>query len=218
MSEPIQRDAETAINNLAPARRVRGRWLRRFEHAFVFFVLLNIIFIVTPISAWVFKSLDCQDDLRKADYIICLGGNPNRIIESARLLNEGWADKLIVSNHGRFADDMRDVAVEWGADPARIIVDRNSFTTRDHPQGAREAAKLDPSKDICIIVTNYTHMKRSRACFVHAGYEHIIMQEPRWERRGRAPEESSWKSRFLIYPQLVYESAAWLEYKLRGAL
>ncbi|MBK8267974.1 MAG: YdcF family protein [Planctomycetes bacterium] len=92
------------------------------------------------------------------------------------------------------------------------------FTTRDHPAGVRTAAGLDPEKDTVIIVTSYSHLRRARACFEHAGYKHIIMQEPRWERRCRAPEETGWKSRFLIYPQLVYEAAAWIEYKCRGVL
>ncbi|HWL94744.1 MAG TPA: YdcF family protein [Phycisphaerae bacterium] len=181
-------------------------------------IILFALFIITPVSAWVYGWFDCHDELVRAKYIICLGGNANRIIESARLLQEGWAEKLIVTNHGRFADDMRDVAVEWGADPSKILIDRASHTTCDHPAAVRAAAGLDPATDVCIIVTNYTHMQRAKACFERAGYRHLILREPRWERRFRAPEESTWKARFLIFPQMLYEAAAWTEYRLRGVV
>ncbi len=200
-------------------RRTRFRTtIRWVEHAIVFGALVVALFIVTPVSAWIYKSFDCQDELRHAKYIICLGGHSNRVLESARLLQEGWADYMIVSNHGRFADQMRELAIEWGADPAKVLVDRDSWTTRDHPAKVQASIGLDPANDVCIVVTSYTHMQRSKACFEKAGYKHLIIQEPRWERKFRAPEESTWKARFLIFPQMVYEGAAWVEYWIRGAV
>lgn len=200
-----------------PRRRVH-RVLRWIEHFIVAVALGIVIFIASPIPAWIYADFDCQGELRHAKYIICLGGNSSRVIESVRLLQEGWAEKLIVSNHDRFADQMRDLAVDWGAEPAKIVVDHKSWTTRDHPRAVEQAAGIDPANDVCIIVTSYTHMQRARACFEKAGYKHVIIREPRWERDFRAPEESTWKARFMIFPHLVYECAAWVEYWLRGAI
>lgn len=221
MAEPertVPPEAVLARSAAVPREPVRRRWVRRIERCIAWAALTVILFIVTPVSAWIFRGMDCQSELKKADYILCLGGNASRIIESARLLQEGWAKKLVVSNHGEFADEMRDMAIEWGADPAKVLVDRNSFTTRDHPGQIQAAVGVDPARDTCIVVTSYTHLQRARACFVKAGYQHVLMREPRWERRFRAPEESTWKARFLIFPQLVYEGAAWVEYWFRGVV
>ncbi|MBX3395371.1 MAG: YdcF family protein [Phycisphaerae bacterium] len=197
-----------------PLRRI-VRWIERGS---AIVLLACAVFILSPISDAVYRSMDCADELRPAKFIICLGGNGNRIIESVRLLKEGWAETLVVTNVGRYAEEMRQVAVDWGADPSRVVVDRESPTTRHHPEGSRKAAHIDIANDVCIIVTSYTHLKRSRACFERAGYRHLIMREPRWERGSRDPEATSWKGRFLIFPQMVYEGAAWIEYRIREAI
>ncbi len=208
----------TTASVTPPRSRVWRRAIRWIEHLCTVGAAVVALFILTPISTRIYAWFDCQDELKPARYIICLGGHSNRIIESARLLSEGWADRMIVSNHGANSNAMREVAIEWGADPRKIIVDDKSWTTRDHPAAVRDAAGIDPARDVCIVVTSYTHMRRAKACFERAGYRHIVLREPRWERRFRAPEESTWKARFMILPQMVYEGAAWLEYKLRGAI
>jgi len=179
---------------------------------------LHLLFVLTPLTGWLFDAMDSQDELAKAEYIICLGGDPQRVLEAARLLEEGYAPRLIVSNHGSAAYMMRNLAIEWGAAPDRIIVDDQARTTRDHPLSASRAAGIDPQRDVCIIVTSYLHMARSRACFRKAGYRRLIMREPRWERRFRDPDGLNFNGRFKKLPQLVYEGAAWVEYWLRGAV
>lgn len=177
-----------------------------------------VLAVVTPVTTWVYNTMDCQDQLAPARYIICLGGNPSRVIEAARLLKEGHADKLIVSNNDRGSARMRDLAIAWGAPPESVLVDNLSFKTLDHPEAIRQAVGLDPANDVCIIVTSYTHMARSRACFERAGYRHILMREPRWERQFRPARGLGWKGRFLVLPKLVYEGAAWVEYWVRGVV
>ncbi len=197
------------------SRRRALRWTVRVLALVMGFQLLCV---VTPLTAWLFDAMDRQDRLQPAEYVICLGGDPQRVLEAARLLEEGHAEWLIVSNHGTAANMMRDLAVEWGAPAGRIIVDDHARTTRDHPASARRAARIEPQRDTCIIVTSYLHMARSRACFEKAGYQRLIMQEPRWERRFRHPDGLNFSGRFKKLPLLLYEGAAWVEYWLRGAV
>lgn len=194
------------------------RFFRWIEHLMVAAFLMTILMIATPVTAWIHDAMDCQDELTKARYIICLGGHPNRVIEGARLLQEGYGEKLIVTNHGHAAVMMRDLAIEWGAAPERILVDDRSTRTLDHPDSIQRVLGIDPENDVCIIVTSYTHLPRSKACFERAGYRHVIMREPRWEREFRNRQKMSWKGRLLVFPYLVYEGAAWIEYWLHGAV
>ncbi len=196
---------------------VRGlfRWTGRLLAAMS---LSWIFFIVTPTSTWIHDRLDRQDPLRPAQYVICLGGDPARVIEAARLMRRGHGQRLIVSNYGSSADRLRDLAIEWGVPAERILVDRESRRTADHPEVIARGLGVDPAEDVCIVVTSYTHMARAKACFERAGYRHLIMRELSWERAARSGRErsTSWKSRYFISSGLIYEGAAWLEYWIRG--
>ncbi len=216
-----RKDTQTRRRPLRPSSRWRRRGrraLRWIEHLLAATTIGLVLAVATPATTWVYNTMDCQDQLAPARYIICLGGNPSRIIEAARLLQEGHADKLIVSNHYPATARMRNLAIEWGAPAESVLVDNRSFKTLDHPEAIKQSAGLDPDNDVCIIVTSYTHMARSKACFERAGYRHILMREPRWERQFRTAQGLGWKGRFLVLPKLVYEGAAWVEYWVRGAV
>lgn len=178
----------------------------------------GVVTVVTPAGRWLYLSFDCQTDLRRADYIICLGGDPVRVLEATRLLEEGRAETLIVSDFGVTARLMRDAAVEWGAPAERVLVDDQSRRTADHAESIARNLGVDPEDDVCIIVTSYLHLPRAAACFEKAGYRHIIPRELRWERAAR--QQPGWqfgvKARFRYSTHLIYEYAAWVEYWVRG--
>lgn len=204
-------------NEVLQPRRVSklSRFLRIAEILFAATGFVSLLLVATPVTNWLFDALDRQSPLAHAKYIVCLGGDAARVIESVRLLNEGYGDYLIVSNQGIYAKAMRDMALEWGAEADKILIDDHSWKTRDHAGSISRNLGVDPARDSCIIVTSFTHMARSRACFVKAGYRNIIMREPRWERASR-PADRTWKWRFKVLPDVVYEYAAWVEYFVRG--
>lgn len=202
----------------APPPRRRRSLIRGLEHLFAAMALLVVVLIATPATRVLFDALGSEDPLEKADYIVCLGGDAARVIESARLLSDGYAPRLIVSNHGEYAAQMRDMAVEWGADPERVLVDDRAYKTRDHPYTIAKSLGVSAADNRFIIVTSATHLNRSRACFEKAGYRHLILREPRWERDARSRSSRDWKWRFRKLPDVVYECAAWVEYYIRGAV
>ncbi len=197
--------------------RKRRSILQIVEHFLASGTILAILLIATPLTNRLFDALGGESPLEKADYIVCLGGDSSRVVEAARLLSEGYAPQLIVSNHGPFAAYMRDLAVEWGADPAKVLVDDGAIKTRDHPHSIVRNIGLNPEQDRIILVTSYTHLGRSRACFEKAGYRHLILREPRWEKAARA-RDRDWKWRFRKLPDVIYEYAAWVEYYIRGVV
>jgi uncharacterized SAM-binding protein YcdF (DUF218 family) len=201
----------------APVRRHwRRRLLRWAEHVLAACALLFILLFLSPIPRWLHAAMDCQDELRHAKYIICLGGAPARVLEGARLLNEGLGDRLIVSNNEEAAPMMRDLAIDWGAPADKILLDDQSTCTADHPGSIQQRCNVDPTNDACIIVTSFPHMLRSKACFEKAGYRNIIMREPRWERQFR--RYRSWRSNIWAMPELAYEYAAIAKYWLAGRI
>lgn len=192
-------------------RRV-ARWV---EHAVALAVVLLVLLWVSPLPLKIFRALDCESRLEPARYIICLGGDPARVIEAARLLNEGYGEKLILSNNPGGAAMMRMLAMEWGAAPEQILMDSGSYRTADHPGSVRRQCGVDPANDSCLIVTTYAHLLRSKLCFEKAGYRHICLREPRWERRFRV-YQSGLKNNYRILTELFYELPALAEYRLRG--
>jgi uncharacterized SAM-binding protein YcdF (DUF218 family) len=198
---------------IARGARVAVRWS---EHVLASGAVLFIVLCLSPLPGKLYAELDRQDPLRSADYIICLGGTPSRIIESARLMSEGYAGKLVVSNNPMAAPMMRSTAIEWGAPADHVMIDNGSYVTADHPYSIERTCGVDPERDTVIIVTSYAHMARAKACFVKAGYRHIIMHEPRWERRFRHGEGI--KRNLYIVPELIYEGAALLDYWATGRI
>lgn len=195
-----------------PGRLKRSlKWVERLSIAAM---AVGVFMVASPTTYWLYLKLDCQQPLRRADYIICLGGDPYRVLEGVTLLKEGLADKLVLSNFGAAALAMQDQAIAWGAPGDKIVLDTSSHRTADHPAGARKYAGIEPADDVCIVVTSYSHMARSKACFEKAGYKHIIMREPRWERRRATPGE--YRHGYWIFPRLLYEYAAWAEYWVMG--
>jgi|GEM_PF-886188 len=193
-----------------------ARWLRRGLGLFGLIVVLALMVVLSPVTDRVYFGMDCQDDLERADWIICLGGDGGRVLEAARLLQDGYAPKLIVTNRGTAANIMAQQAIEWGADPQRVLIEDQSARTVDHPDLVAELAGIERGRDTCIIVTSYTHMKRARRIFADAGYQHLIMREMRWQRVARGTGKLSWRQRLLVAPRLCYEAAGWCRYLLFG--
>lgn len=189
-------------------------FLRWAEHGFAAICLVAILLTFTPIPRWLMLNLDRQNPLANADYIICLGGDPARVLEATRLLREGYAPALIVSNYGEGADEMKTLAIDWGAPAERIKIDHASKRTVDHPGAIARNCGVDPGVDRCIVVTSLSHMARSKAVFEKAGYQHILMREPRWEREFRRLR--GWRSNVMIAAELLYEYTARLQYWAMG--
>jgi len=203
----------TAADSEARRRGRPRRVLRAFEHGLAAFGLAVLICWTTPLPIWLHNAMDRQDKLQPAKYILCLGGDNGRVIEAVRLLKDGYGEKLVVSNHGFEARRMRDMAYDWGAPYDKILVDDESRRTADHPASIIKNCGVDPAADSCIVVTNYLHMARCKACFEKAGFKRLIMRQPRWERSGYS---DVYRTGFYILPRLLYECAAWVEYKLKG--
>src|SRR5262245_16699320 len=87
--------APCKVGNSCCGCRSLLRWCERLLAVIGLFVVLAC---VTPIIDHLYPVLDRRTPLAHADYIVCLGGDPYRVLEGVQLLKDGYAPKLIVSN------------------------------------------------------------------------------------------------------------------------
>ncbi|MCK5113522.1 MAG: YdcF family protein [Phycisphaerae bacterium] len=185
-------------------------------------VLCALLIVFTPAGKWAEEKLISVDKLEKgetADYIVVLGGNFDRTVEAARLYREGWAPKIIVTSTGANADDMADLAMEFGVPRADIIVEPNSTRTAEHPAAIAALPGVDKDTQKFIILTSALHTSRARGCFDHNGFKNIIMTSPAWRYGGEMGlEADSPYLRFVNLPAMSREAAGWGLYKTMGWL
>jgi len=180
-------------------------------------MLLHLIVVFTPVGNLLFDGLDVSEAPAKADLILCLGGQSIRVIHAAELYHLGYAPKVVVSNLECKADEMRDLALLCGVPDDRIVVDRCSQTTRDHPAAIAALEGVDFQQQRFLIVTSNHHSRRAAACFRHGGYRNIIMYGRKY-LTGELKKPRNWKYRFLMFPRAVYEYSGLLTYWLSGRI
>ncbi len=189
------------------------RWLWRLVLAAAVTVA---ILVVTPAGDWLGAPLVRADPLEKADYIVVLGGAPERAVEAARLYRDGWAPKIILSSTDEGTDYLADIAKAYGAPPDALILDRQSRRTADHPDCVAAAAALDRAEARLIVVTSSYHTRRSLDVFVKAGYRHVLMRPPGWAGGGDFPERTTRQTRWRELPAILHEWIGRGYYALRG--
>ncbi len=177
-------------------------------------VLGVIVYVFTPLGGMAQDELTMQDDLRRADYIVVLGGDYERLAEAANLYENGWAEKVIVTSKGEDANLMANVLEHYGVPKDSIIIDDKAQRTLHHPRTVADLPGVDPGRDSFIVVTSRYHTSRSYASFNRAGYKHLIMRYPYWETV--RPEEWNFWKRLSDLPMVIYEVLAWGMYKVRG--
>lgn len=191
---------------------IRGvlKWACRVSLAIV---VLIAVAIFTPAMDSVDTHLAVEDKLEKADYIVVLGGDTERIVEAARLWRDGWAPKVIISAYDEAVIDYAKLGEQYGLPVEAIVFDPHATRTADHPATIAAIAGVDKQKTRLIVVTSLQHTGRAKACFVKQGYQHIIMHAPAWRtcQPGRG-----WAARARDLGTDIYECLAWGMYKLRG--
>jgi uncharacterized SAM-binding protein YcdF (DUF218 family) len=220
MTSPISPDANAPPS---PPVRPRGRVRRGLAYGFrtarnilASFALVTLLLVLTPLGDCLYNWLNVSTkDLPKADVIVCLGGGNGREALAAVLWHRKAAPIVIVSNRPGAAEHMRMLVEDVGVPSRAILVDNTSATTHDHPEGVAHLPGIDRKKQRFVLVTDYTHSRRARDCFINAGYEHVTVWSGFRDPPTRTYLEQC-ESRVVILPGLIYEGAAILKYKLQG--
>ncbi len=216
MTERIDEHAEGTKPATRP-RRVFRRGLRCLQWSVNVLVLVVLVLTFTPAGDWLGGTLIDVDSPAKADYIVVLGGDSERVVEAARLYREGWAEKVVISATGAAVDKYAEVARAYGVPADAVVPDRLPKRTGDHPDTIAKLSGIDRDNTRLIVLTSPYHTSRSRAVFTGAGYRHVTMCSPDWRAGGRFDRlPHSWVTRAASLPTIAYEFAAWGLYWLCG--
>ena len=197
--------------------RVLGRGLHRLRRTIISVLAVamavQILLVATPVEEKLFDWLDVSTPPQPADFIVCLGGAHERLLWSADLFRKGFAPRVALSNAPGAAEEMRRWVEMCGVPRSKILLDRSSHVTGDHPGAIARLPGVDPKHTRLIIVTNREHSRRAAACFRKAGYQHFTVYS------GRPPVEVRgvrWRIMFMC--PLAYECAGLLQYWAQGRI
>ena len=108
--------------------------------------------------------------LQKSDFVVVLSGDIDRFRAAAAILDEGKADKMIVTG-GRTPWENKElndgeyyisISNQYGIDQSQILI---TGTVQNTEQEAREVQKIVPHGSKVILVTSAFHMTRSMMLF-----------------------------------------------------
>ena len=133
-------------------------------------VFVLIVFLArVPIRKAIGSFLVVEDELKKADVIVVLSGESDRVVEAARLYKQGLAGYIIMSggsfdNKASIAVVMRNQAVRLGVPAEDIIVEPEAMSTYQHPIFVKPIMQARGFQS-AIVVSSPFHMRRSAMLF-----------------------------------------------------
>lgn len=200
-------------------RRLAGGLYRFCRGLLAFAMLLAVLVVFTPAGTWLQVALDVTEPPRPADYIVCLGGDDERMIWAAELFRQGLAPHVIVTSYQGAALRMRERIEGMGVPADSLLVDSTSRTTADHPGAIAAMAGVDPANQRFVIVTSVEHSRRAAACFRKGGYRHFTLFAGRTSSNpdGLIPD-NDWRQHTMKLPVLLYEYTGLLKYLLAGKI
>ena len=203
-----------------PSRMIRwsGAVYRRVRGLLAMFMLVLILFLVLPIPERLYAWLDVTSPPRSADAIICIGGDPARLLWAMDAYRRRLAPKLIVTNLPGASEWMRDKLVQCGIPSDRILMDSTSGTTWDHPSRIARLPGVDPANQRFLIVTSHDHSRRVAACFRRGGYQRFSIYGAGFPLRTDGAFQMRVRWRILELPHIIYEYAALFEYWWQGRI
>lgn len=174
--------------------------------------------LFTPIPERVYAWLDVTGPAEQADYIVCLGGNPSRLLWAVEAYRKGYAPRIIVTSLPGAAQWMEGKLIECGISEGAILVDDRSRTTGDHPGCIAALAGVDPASQKFLVVTDFEHSRRAAACFRRGGYRQVTVVGAGFALREDPEKQMRWRWRVMELPKLAYECSAIIKYRMQGRI
>jgi uncharacterized SAM-binding protein YcdF (DUF218 family) len=181
----------------------------------------------SPLNGYMIKPLAVKEDIRNADVIVVLGGgidegrylsliSSHRLLRGAQLYFEGRAKKLIVSG-----GDPRKVGVAeatvMGQEARRLniaagdlIMEKRSRRTHEQAEEIKKISKTQNWKSI-LLVTSFSHMKRSLMVFEQAGFKVYPAPADPYEKYTR-----DFLGNLQLFKLLLHEYLGIIYYRIKG--
>lgn len=206
-------------------------WGRRIFFALNLFVWLAFLIVLaiayTPLTGYMIKSLAVKEDIRQADVIVVLGGgidegrylkleSSHRLLRGAQLYFEGRAKKILLSGGDpkkvgvAEATVMAQEARRLNISAADMIVEKRSQRTHEQAEEIKKISETQHLESI-LLVTSYSHMKRSLMAFERAGFKVYPAPADPYEKYTNDP-----LGRLRLFKMLLKEFGGIIYYKIRG--
>lgn len=206
-------------------------WGRRIFSALNLILWLAFITVLaiawTPLTDHMIKSLAVKEDIRKSDVIVVLAGgidegrylslvSSHRLLRGAQLYFEGKAKKILLSGGDpkkmgvAEATVMAQEARRLNIPGADIIVEKGSDRTHEQAVEIKKIGKSQRWKSV-LLVTSYSHMKRSLMAFEHAGFKVYPAPADPYEKYTNDP-----LGRLRLFKMLLHEYGGIIYYKIKG--
>jgi len=190
-----------------------------------FFMVFAIAW--TPLTDHMIKSLAVKEDIRKSDVIVVLAGgidegrylslvSSHRLLRGAQLYFEGKAKKILLSGGDpkkmgvAEATVMAQEARRLNIPGADIIVEKRSHRTHEQAVEIKKIGESQRWKSV-LLVTSYSHMKRSLMAFEHAGFKVYPAPADPYEKYTNDP-----LGRLRLFKMLLREYGGIIYYKIKG--
>jgi uncharacterized SAM-binding protein YcdF (DUF218 family) len=205
-----------------------GRKVLFLLHLMLWLSLLAVLLIAcTPLTRYMLAPLAVPEEVREADLIVVLGGGVNqgrylnwvsshRMVRGVQLYFDGKAKKILfsggimgqatVSEAAVMAQEARRLRV-----PAEgILQEKKAKNTHEQAVEVKKIADSLQAKSI-LLVTSFSHMKRSLMAFEHAGFKvYPASADPNEKYADSA------LGRLGLFPPLLHEYGGIVYYKMKG--
>jgi len=206
-------------------------WGRRILSALNLILWLALFAVLTiactSLTDHMIKSLAVKEDIRKADVIIVLAGgidkgrylslvSSHRLLRGAQLYFEGRAKKILLSGGDSKKRGVAEATVmaqeirRLNIPAADIIVEKQSRHTHEQAVEIKKIGESQHWKSI-LLVTSYSHMKRSLMVFEHAGFKVYPAPADPHEKYTDDP-----LGRIRLFKMLLHEYGGIIYYKVKG--
>lgn len=197
---------------------------------------------VEPVSArllsWVEEQWQAPPEGRKFDAVVLLGGvlstmseggipgyndNVERLHTSFEMIRSGAAKDVVISgdfagSRASEAELLRDKLVDWGVDPAHVVIEPKARNTRENALFTVPILRERGYQSVGLITSRY-HMRRSLGCFRKVGFETTPVPAD-YRAAGEGVSWTAWfspRAKYLeITTAMLREAAGYWIYKVSG--
>ena len=209
-------------------------WLTSLRKLLAFTVAaLGILWLAvafTPLTHWMAHDLPRRDSLQKADAVFVLASglqsdgelstsSMSRLVRGLELIGEGWAPRLILSEHPKPYPRYRDAAsklLESLGLEAEIIVVGPTRNTHDEAVAVGEVVRAR-AFDRIIVVTSPSHTRRASAALEAEGVAvtSVPAQQIRFDFENLGTPFDA-DSHVRAFGPVLHERVGLVYYRLRG--
>jgi uncharacterized SAM-binding protein YcdF (DUF218 family) len=193
-----------AIGPPSETKRPASRWKHRLARGSVVVILLLLAAWLS--APWTLPAaarfLDCSDPPQHTDYILLLGGDVGlRPFAAARLLRDGWAERILITQpvltSERFEGQPSErglterILLHEGVPLDRVItLPHDVLTTADEAEALAQFLDSHPGATVTVLTSRY-HTRRAKLIF------------------GRALGERASQLSFLGTPSDYFDESNW---------